>query len=108
MEAGKLRQKITFKKLQTAQNAYGEVIQNWSDFATVRASKEQLLGNEYFKAEAVQSQVEVKFRTRYLPGIDNTMRIQHGSEVYVILSAINVQSLNKELLIYCKLVVPGG
>jgi SPP1 family predicted phage head-tail adaptor len=105
MQAGPMRHKITFQLLQGDQNSYGEPINTWVDFATVRASLEPLLGNEFFRAEAVQSKVEVKFRTRYIPGVNNAMRIQHGSDAYEIISAIDVQSRHRELLIYAKKVV---
>ncbi|MDR6883117.1 phage head closure protein [Bacillus sp. 3255] len=105
INAGKLKQTITIKTLKPGRNSYGESNNEWIDILTIRASKEPLLGKEYFSAAAVQSLVEVKFRTRYQPGMNNTMRIQHGTEVYEILSVINVQSLNRELLFYCKLVI---
>jgi hypothetical protein len=41
---------------------------------------------------------------RFVEGITNEMRIQHGLEIYEILSVVNVKSLNRELLCYCKLV----
>lgn len=110
MEAGKLRHKISILKLANSNdpanlNEYGEPKGQWSIFASSRASKEPLLGNEYFRAEAIQSNVEVKFRTRYIPGVNNAMRIQHGNELYEILSAIDVESRNRELLIYAKKVI---
>lgn len=105
MEAGKLRHKITIKHLLNTESPSGASKKEWVDFATVRASKEQLIGNEYFKAEQAQSQVEVKFRTRYISGITNDMRILHGAELYTILSAIDIESRGRELLIYCKKVV---
>ncbi|CAH1230688.1 hypothetical protein PAECIP111891_06723 [Paenibacillus allorhizoplanae] len=106
IEAGKLRHVVTIKYLKPTKSSFGgDNTQEWLDFLTVRASKEPLIGKEYFNAAAVQSLVQVKFRSRYKPGITNAMRIHHGEEVYEILSVINVQSLNKELLFYCKLVI---
>ena len=52
----------------------------------------------------VKFKVEVKFNMRYIEGITSEMRIKHGLEIYEILSAVNVKSLNRELLCYCKLV----
>lgn len=98
-----MREKITFQQLTDAQDAYGESSNVWTDFKTgIWASKEQLLGNEYFQAESYNSSVEVKFRTYWFDGVQNNMRIVNGTEVYEILSAINVKSLNRELLIYAK------
>ena len=70
----------------------------------VWASKDPLLGNEYFTALTTDSKVEVKFNMHFIKGVTNEMRIRHGEEVYEILSSVNVQSLNRELLCYCKLV----
>ncbi|HZG83835.1 phage head closure protein [Paenibacillus sp.] len=105
MLAGRLRHKIVIKSPPTTRNSYGEQPApdaEWTVFATVWASKEPLLGREYFAAEAAQSRVEVKFRIRYRDGINNTMRIVHGDDEYEILSAIDVQGLKREMLVYVK------
>lgn len=99
------RDKIDFIQLVKGRDEYGEPLDNWEDFRTgIWASKDPLLGNEYFTALTLNSKVEVKFNMRYIPGITNEMRIKHNDETYEILSAINVKSLNRELLCYCRLV----
>jgi len=99
------RHKIDFLQRVTGQDEYGEPVDTWETFkAEIWASKDPLIGNEYFTAFTADSKVEVKFNCRFISGITNEMRIQHGAEVYEILSAINVKSLNRELLCYCKLV----
>lgn len=105
MNIGEMRNRITIKQRSSTQNAYGENTYTWTDFKTVWASKEPLLGNEFFRAEETQSKVEIKFRTHYIPGVLNEMRIHHGTEIYDILSAINVKSMNRELLMYCRKVI---
>lgn len=105
MNAGRYKCRINFLQRTTAQDDYGEPKDKWAVFkGGVWAAKDPLLGNEYFNSLTTDTKVEVKFNTRYIPGITNEMRIQHGAEIYEILSAINVKSLNKELLCYCKLV----
>ena len=101
-----MRSKITFLNPPSGQDDYGAPNTTWTTHkADIWASKEPLLGNEYLTAESTNSKVEVKFRTRYFTGPNNTMQIQHGTKIYQILSAINVKSLNREWLFYCKLVV---
>ena len=100
-----MRTKITILALQTDYDAEGEPINDWKSVAGLTdlwASKEPLLGNEFFAAEQAQSKVEVKFRTYYVPGVKNEMRVQDEEGTYEILSAINVKNLNRELLMYCK------
>ncbi len=98
IRTGELRNRITIQKKED---------ETWNDFVTVWASKDPILGKEYFAAEQAQSEVEFKFRCRYIAGVANDereyeMRIVHGEKKYKILSAINVKSLNWELLMYCK------
>ena len=100
-----MRSKITVLQLQAGYDAEGEPINNWQPvegLTDLWASKEPLLGNEFFAAEQALSKVEVKFRTYYVPGVKNEMRVQDDEGIYEILSAINVKNLNRELLMYCK------
>lgn len=100
-----MRSKITILALQTGYDPEGEPNGDWEavdGLTDLWASKEPLLGNEFFAAEQTQSKVEVKFRTRYISGITNEMRVQDEEGIYEILSAINVKNLNRELLMYCK------
>lgn len=97
------RAKISFLSPPTGQDSYGGPTGSWTAVYTgIWASKEPILGNEYFSAQAVQSQVACKFRCQYLSSVTNTMKIQHGTEYYQILDAINVKNYNRELLCYCK------
>jgi SPP1 family predicted phage head-tail adaptor len=98
-----MRTKISILKLQPGYDSHGEPVDEWVPVKTdIWASKEPILGNEFFAAEQTQSKVEVKFRTYYTPGVENEMRVQDSEGVYEILSAINVKSLNRDLLMYCK------
>lgn len=104
MNPGRYRHKIDFLQRTTGQDDYGEPVDTWTVYKSAWASKDPLIGNEFFTAFTTDSKVEVKFNCRYTPGITNDMRVQHGDEVYEILSVINVKSLNRELLCYCRLV----
>lgn len=100
-----MRTKITILQLQPGYDLEGEPINDWQPvqgLTDLWASKEPLLGNEFFAAEQTQSRAEVKFRTYYTPGVKNEMRVQDSEGAYEILSAINVKNLNRELLMYCK------
>jgi SPP1 family predicted phage head-tail adaptor len=98
------RHKITFLRLVKGYDDFGSPVNTWETYKDVWASKDPLLGNEYLVAQTTDSKVEVKFNMRYVDGVTNDMRIRHGDELYEILSAINVKSLNRETLCYCKLV----
>jgi SPP1 family predicted phage head-tail adaptor len=103
-----MRHKISIKAPPQEQNEFGEINKdenNWIDvISNTWAAIEPILGREFFAAEAVQSKVEVKFRTHYTPDIENqnTLRLIHGTDTYEIISCINPKGLNRELLFYCK------
>ncbi len=99
------RNKIDFLQHVTGQDDYGELTDEWVVFkGGIWSSKDPFLGNEYFASLTTDTKVQVKFNTRYIDGVKNEMRIRHGMDIYTILSAVNVKSLNRELLCYCKLV----
>lgn len=98
-----MRTKIMILKREPTYDSYGESIDDWVPVReNIWASKEPLLGNEFFAAEQAQSKVEVKFRTYYFPGVENEMRVQDDEGTYEILSVVNVKNLNRELLLYCR------
>lgn len=108
LNPGELRHKINILTIKLgadgkpARDKYGELTGEYDIYKTVYASKKPILGKEYLSALTVESKVEVKFNCRYVQGVTNDMRIQHGSEIYEILSAIDIDSAHKELLCYCK------
>lgn len=98
------RIKIDILKLTPGQNSYGEDTDEWLPITDKKiwASKDPILGNEYFTAMATQTKVDVKFRCHFMKGVLDEMKVRDDEGTYEILSAINVKSLNRELLMYCK------
>ena len=100
------RHKIDIYKQVPKQDDYGENIDSWDIYLKgIWASKDPLLGNEYFNALTANNKVEIKFNMRYIHGVTSDMRIKDGNSFYeIIRDPINVKGLNRELLCYCKLV----
>jgi SPP1 family predicted phage head-tail adaptor len=105
IDPGKYRHKIDFLK-SSGKDEWGQPLDNWEPIKEgIWASKDPLLGNEFFTALTTDNKVEVKFNMRFIHGITSEMRIRHGNEVYEIIGPpINVKSLSRELLCYCRLV----
>ena len=96
------RHKITFLKNFGGKDEFGDPVDDWRTFTDVWAAVDPLLGNEYFTALTADSKVEIKFNSRYVPGVTNDMRIEYNGKTYEILSAVNIKGLNRELLCYCR------
>jgi len=102
MRAGKLRETITIQQPNETQNAYGEIVQAWTTFATSRASVEPLQGREYFASKSVNADITIRFRMRYISGVTAKMRVLYGSMTFDIQSVINVNERDRELVLMCK------
>lgn len=108
MEAGPMRERITILSPSPEQDKYGGPTGVYNELFTTWAEFLPMLGREMFAAKAVESHVEVKFRLRYRAGVQNDYRVLHEGIQYDILSAVNVSGRNRELLLYCKQVIPNG
>ncbi|KIF80902.1 phage head closure protein [Noviherbaspirillum autotrophicum] len=102
MRAGKLRHKVTIERYSEGQDEIGQPVQTWETVGTFPASVEPINGREYFAASAAQSEVTTKIRMRYQAGILSSDRITHGATVYDVLSVINPEMRNEELVLMCK------
>lgn len=102
------RELITLTRRSQSQNEYGE--QNEFEltvYKNVFAAKEPLLGNEFYQSLTTGSKVEAKFRLHYhsVPISDDEfrlLRIVWKNQAYEILSASNIDSADREWLIYAK------
>ena len=77
----------------TARGADGSFLKSWSDIAFVRAAYNYKSGRETFEANQETAVRMVTWTIRYLPDIDETCRIKHGSDIYDI---VNVEELGRK------------
>ena len=84
MRSGKLDRKIIIQELTVTQDAHGEPVDTWADWADVWAEVRDLRGREYFQAQAAQSAIDTLFRIRHIDGLKHEMRISHDDVIYDI------------------------
>jgi len=102
MRSGPLRHFITFQSEVAERDAIGGKVITWFDEVTLPASAEPLQGREYFYAEQVQSEVEIRFRIHYFPGIKPEWRILFEGKPYDTVEIIDNRSLHRELQFLAK------
>lgn len=102
MRTGHLDQRITIEALQGTLDDYGQPVNEWGTFLSTWAAVEPLQGREYFAADAAQSEVTARIRTRYRPGITSQDRVIHDGKTYNIVTVIDVRSEHRELVLMCK------
>jgi len=107
MNAGQLRERVKLQTPATGQDAYGEPLTGWADFAVgVPADIQDLNGREFLAATASQNVVNSKITIRHLAGVLPSMRVLHGADAYNIVTVLGTD--RRRLLLMCEKGVSNG
>lgn len=83
-----LRRKIVIQKMEIIEDEIGNQKKEWIDWKTVWAERNNLWGQEYYAARAVNEENTLVFTTRYAPFIDEinntSYRIKFNNKTYDI------------------------
>ena len=88
IDAGKLRERVTWQSPTETRNALGESVSSWSDFATVWASVEGVSAREFLLAGQQQIEMSHRIRCRYVPGLTQRMRASWRGRTLEIVSLL--------------------
>lgn len=110
MRAGTMRDRITFERWDsTPDPRWGASAGGWAAYDTFWASVTPVAGLETFQGQAVQAETSHMIRMRYHPDINSKDRIVYRGAKLDIISVIDVEGLNAELIIQAKAYpVEGG
>jgi len=107
MRAGKLNRRVTIQAPATGQDAYGQPLTGWADFAVgVPAGIQDLNGREFLAAAAGQNATSSKITIRHLAGMLPYMRVLHGTDAYNIVAVLGTDG--RSLLLMCEKGVSNG
>jgi SPP1 family predicted phage head-tail adaptor len=106
-QIGKYRHRITIKNPpgEASRDTFGGRKGTGSTVATVWAEKQDWGGQENNEANRETASVTTKFKIRYRIDIVPKMRVEHGSDVYDILNALDFDGSKRELVLECRKVV---
>ena len=100
--APRLRESITIQANYPTRDALGAAIANWVDFAAdVPASAQPIGGGEFIRVAQAQADFSVRFRCRYITGVNPAMRVKWRDNYYGIVRAVNVDARDRELELVC-------
>jgi len=98
----RLREEITIQQNTGGRDAGGGVVENWIDFAAlVPAEAAPLSGAELVRAAQISADISIRFRCRYIAGVNPAMRVAWRDAYYGIVRAINIGARDRELEILC-------
>lgn len=109
VKPGRMNRRITFQRQSITRDAVGQLVQTWTEICSRMVSLEPLNGREYFNASGENSQVTTRIRVRYdttvgaIKPYDRAVSYQTSpGTVYDILSVINPNENNREIILMCK------
>lgn len=99
---GKLRNKIVIQQHSGNKDSCGQPDDVWPDYKTVWASIEPINGREFFAAQQINAEIDVRIRIRYCSGVKPSMRCVFGAKIYDIQSVIDFEERHTEMQLMCK------
>ena len=75
MISARMDRRITIEADTGTRNEYGEVVQDWTELATVWAAVKQQSAREGFESAGQVSEVEAAFTIRYRSDVDSGCRV---------------------------------
>jgi SPP1 family predicted phage head-tail adaptor len=90
VKAGALDSRATIRAKTLTPDASGQSIESWTDVETVWAEKTDLRGREFFSAQAINAEIETRFRLRWRTGLTPENRLVCDGRDYEILSVAEI------------------
>lgn len=82
MRSGRLRRVITLQRASNTLNQFRAPVVAWQDFATLRAELVAEVAQEAVSGQGAADLEVLTFRTRFLPGVTNAMRLTFRGEAF--------------------------
>ncbi len=100
---GKYRHLFSVRQVTETQSATGAPSKTYvTKFASVHGLVNELSGLELIRGQRVDADVSMLVKTRWQPTITPKDEILYNGQVLEIVAAINPDSVNRELYLYCK------
>ncbi len=99
MLGGRLNHKVVIEQRTETKNTLGEDETTWSTYKWTWAQVSPLSGKEYLANNELQSVVTGRVSMRYLSGVTVDMRINWDNRIFDIISIINTEERNRELIL---------
>lgn len=103
MESGKLNKQIDIQQVTVTQSSYGEPVMTYTSFIDgVWARVDPVAGREYYQSKLLLNSIDTRFTIRYTTDeILENMRVVYNDKNYNILSVINIDDANKDVVLMC-------
>ena len=100
--AGTLKHTVSVERYEESQNDWGEVIKDWVELFTTRASIRPISGSEIAVNHQIVNELTHKVFMRYREDIRPRDRILFDGRIFNIVSVINHNEENISIELMCK------
>lgn len=106
LRVGRLRQRCTIQQKTETQDASGQPVVSWSNYAVGEPCEYNPTGGtESMRGRQLEAGTRAVFRVRYRSGYDTTMSIQYDGERYGITHINPVDGLRRYIDLICSVVM---
>ena len=104
MRSGRLRHRIYLQSKVVTRDAFGSEVITWKSEnpRPIFAGIEPITAREYFGSQQPKGEVTHKVVIRYFKGVQLDWRVLWGSRQFNIVSVINTDERNREMILLCK------
>jgi SPP1 family predicted phage head-tail adaptor len=106
MRAGLLNRRVVLLTREVHRDAANELIGEWGQVAVTRASIRNTSGMSAIKAGAELAIVKASVRLRFRRDVTAGMRVQHGSDYYVVEAVLPDEMRREHVDLVCRLLSP--
>ena len=107
MDFGKLNKLVKILQRGAGQDAAGQPVGTWVQYAKPWASIKHPTGTSTIRADAVTPAVQASIRLRYRLDVTAAMRIQHRQAIYEIKAVLPDEEGKEYVDLVCELLPPG-
>ena len=109
MLGGQLRDTITIQVRSSTDDAAGEPVLSWTDFAAnIHANVTDMTGKEFVSGQAILNAVTTTVVIRYRVGVTAAMRVVSRGVIYNIQAVLEPENKRREMHLVCLRNVSNG
>ena len=102
MKIGEMNKRVILQGRVVTQTSSGAVTETWSNLDTVWAKIQPLKGKEFWQAQQMSSELDVRVTIRYRKNISTIERVNYGNRYFDIVAVIDADEKHRFLELMCK------
>lgn len=99
--AGRLRQFGEFQRPVPVKDSGGGAVVTWPVFCAAHVRIVALSGRELYEAQQLMPSVTHRMETRFIEGLNETMRFVYNGRLFAINNVLNVEERGFEMHVLC-------